>query len=252
MRGVASEVGTRRESVHAGSVAASMPPDGHAPGDATALPLLATADRQAMVSETRRVLGFAQSMPSATVHMIRADPWLALGAWAVGRCLPDVFHGHCGRRLLRKAAGAILCVQDALPVLLVVSAARGAQFSWRRVGLIRKSIVSCMGLLSGVYRFARCTRACSPGSGACRLPWVRHLSVEKSSDRAKPLSAGLTLVCGSHFRQRDRPFTKRHAAPAPARHVRATTTVPVRVGCAPADCAGRVPTARAPSANARR
>ncbi|QYF34277.1 hypothetical protein HZS92_00886 [Xanthomonas citri pv. citri] len=39
-RGAASGVGTRRESVPGGSVAASMPPHGPAPGRGAALPTL--------------------------------------------------------------------------------------------------------------------------------------------------------------------------------------------------------------------
>ncbi|PPT45171.1 hypothetical protein XarjCFBP7652_22680 [Xanthomonas arboricola] len=39
-RGAASGVGTRRESIHGGSVAASMPPHGPAPGRDTTLPTL--------------------------------------------------------------------------------------------------------------------------------------------------------------------------------------------------------------------
>ncbi|PPT77069.1 hypothetical protein XarbCFBP8152_10690 [Xanthomonas arboricola] len=39
-RGAASGVGTRRESVRGGSVAASMPPHGPAPGRDTTLPIL--------------------------------------------------------------------------------------------------------------------------------------------------------------------------------------------------------------------
>ncbi|PPU15491.1 hypothetical protein XarbCFBP7610_21780 [Xanthomonas arboricola] len=39
-RGAASSVGTRRESVPGGSVAASMPPHGPAPGRDTTLPTL--------------------------------------------------------------------------------------------------------------------------------------------------------------------------------------------------------------------
>ncbi|NMI20845.1 hypothetical protein E1J24_02810 [Xanthomonas hortorum pv. pelargonii] len=58
-RGAASGVGTRRESVRGGSVAASMPPHGPAPGYDTALPLIAAADRQAMSSAGRNVCGFA-------------------------------------------------------------------------------------------------------------------------------------------------------------------------------------------------
>ncbi|APP78644.1 hypothetical protein BJD10_02010 [Xanthomonas hortorum pv. gardneri] len=50
VRGAASSVGTRRESVRGGSVAASMPPHGPAPGYDTAPPLFVTADRQAMPS----------------------------------------------------------------------------------------------------------------------------------------------------------------------------------------------------------
>ncbi|PPU48595.1 hypothetical protein XcyCFBP4188_05410 [Xanthomonas hortorum pv. cynarae] len=58
-RGAASGVGTRRESVRGGSVAASMPPHGPAPGYDAALPLIAAADRQAMSSAGRNVCGFA-------------------------------------------------------------------------------------------------------------------------------------------------------------------------------------------------
>ncbi|APP81914.1 hypothetical protein E1J23_00110 [Xanthomonas gardneri] len=48
MRGAASGSGTRRESVRGGSVAASMPPHGPAPGYGTALPLFAPAGWQAL------------------------------------------------------------------------------------------------------------------------------------------------------------------------------------------------------------
>ncbi|PPU83322.1 hypothetical protein XhhCFBP4925_07725 [Xanthomonas hortorum pv. hederae] len=48
--GAVSGVGTRRESVCGGSVAASMPLHGPAPGYVTAPPVFAAADRKAMHS----------------------------------------------------------------------------------------------------------------------------------------------------------------------------------------------------------
>ncbi|NMI52742.1 hypothetical protein E1J25_13780 [Xanthomonas hortorum pv. taraxaci] len=50
MRGAASSVGTRRESVRGGSVAASMPPHGPNTGYDTTPPLFTAADWQAMPS----------------------------------------------------------------------------------------------------------------------------------------------------------------------------------------------------------
>ncbi|TXD43667.1 hypothetical protein TR80_008365 [Xanthomonas campestris] len=53
-RGAASGSGTRRESVHGGSVAASMPPHGPAPGRDAALPSRAMADRTASIFSSER------------------------------------------------------------------------------------------------------------------------------------------------------------------------------------------------------
>ncbi|NMI19124.1 hypothetical protein E1J23_01595 [Xanthomonas gardneri] len=72
MRGAASGSGTRRKYVHVGSVAASMPPHGPAPGYGTTPPLFTAADGQAMISGRHNACGFhrrfLQSMWLASIH----------------------------------------------------------------------------------------------------------------------------------------------------------------------------------------
>ncbi|PPU94429.1 hypothetical protein XpopCFBP1817_09845 [Xanthomonas populi] len=85
MRGAASGVGTRRESIPGDSVAASMPPHGPAPGYDPAPSIFASADRQAnaymevFAACPMSVRVQARSVTEANAHVFLSSCTLARG-----------------------------------------------------------------------------------------------------------------------------------------------------------------------------